>query len=79
MQKLGIRPEVIEACQNHLPQGIKAVYQRHAYAEEKRHAFEALAAEVPGLSKAGKRSPTFVRGVKDILIMGLDRFGGVAI
>ena len=46
MQKLGIRPEVIDACQNHLPQGIKRVYQRHAYADEKRHAFEALAAEV---------------------------------
>jgi integrase len=46
MQRLGIRPEVIDACQNHLPQGIKRVYQRHQYATEKRHAFEALAAEV---------------------------------
>ncbi len=46
MQKLGIRPEVIEACQNHLPQGIKAVYQRHAYAAEMAYAFEVLAREV---------------------------------
>jgi hypothetical protein len=46
MQRLGIRPEVIDACQNHLPQGIKRVYQRHQYAAEKAQAFEKLAAEV---------------------------------
>ena len=46
MQRLEIRPEVIDACQNHLPQGIKRTYQRHRYAKEKAAAFEALAAEV---------------------------------
>lgn len=46
MQRLGIRPEVIDACQNHLPQGIKRVYQRHQYTTEKAQAFDALALEV---------------------------------
>lgn len=53
MQRLGIRPEVIDACQNHLPQGVKKVYQRHRYADEKRHAFEALAAEVERIVTGG--------------------------
>lgn len=56
MQRLGVRPEVIDACQNHLPQGVKKTYQRYAYFEERRAAFEALAAEVARIV-AGDEAP----------------------
>ncbi|MGY4366663.1 integrase [Bradyrhizobium sp. LB1.3] len=46
MQRIGIPFEVREACCNHTIKGVAGVYNRHDYAEEKRHAFEALAAEV---------------------------------
>lgn len=41
MQALSIRPEVIEACLNHMPRGIRGVYQRHDYAKEKEEAWKA--------------------------------------
>ncbi len=46
MQRLGIAFEVREACCNHTIKGVAGTYNRYAYAAEKRHAFEALAAEV---------------------------------
>lgn len=46
MQRLGIPFEVREACQNHKIKGVAGTYSRHDYADEKCHAFEALAAEV---------------------------------
>lgn len=39
-QKLKIPSDVIEALLNHMPQGIRGVYQRHNYADEKREALE---------------------------------------
>lgn len=46
MQRLGIPFEVREACLNHTIKGVAGVYSRHDFADQKRHAFEALAAEV---------------------------------
>ncbi|WP_027514878.1 integrase arm-type DNA-binding domain-containing protein [Bradyrhizobium sp. WSM1417] len=46
MQRLGIPFEVREACCNHTIKGVAGVYNRHDYSNEKRQAFEALAAEV---------------------------------
>ena len=47
LQRLGIAAEVRRACANQsTSDGVGRVYDRHAYAAEKRHAFEALAAEV---------------------------------
>lgn len=49
MQRLGIQREVTEAVLNHISgsrAGIVGVYQRHDFAEEKRHALNAWAAEV---------------------------------
>jgi integrase len=46
MQHLKIRKEVIDACQNHKMQGVSATYLRYGYADEKREAFEKLAAKV---------------------------------
>jgi integrase len=46
MQRLGIAFEIREACQNHKIKGIAGTYSRHDYDDEKRHAFEDLAAEI---------------------------------
>jgi hypothetical protein len=46
MQRLGIPFEVREACCNHTIKGVAGIYNRHDYADEKRYAFEALAAEL---------------------------------
>jgi integrase len=49
LQRLGTRIEVTEAVLNHVSgsrSGIVGVYQRHDFADEKRHALEAWAAEV---------------------------------
>lgn len=40
MGDLGISPHVIEACLNHMPPGIRAVYQRQEYLTERRQAFD---------------------------------------
>jgi integrase len=41
LAKLGVLPHVIEAVQNHAPQGIsRQVYNRYSYAKEKREALE---------------------------------------
>jgi integrase len=49
MQRLGIGEDVIDAVQAHAKQGIKRVYQRHAYAAEKRAALEAWGHQLSGL------------------------------
>jgi integrase len=49
LQRLGVRVEVIEATLGHRSgvfRGITSVYQRHEYAEEKRHALQAWADHV---------------------------------
>jgi integrase len=49
LQRLGTRIEVTEAVLNHVSgsrSGIVGVYQRHEFADEKRHALEAWGAEV---------------------------------
>lgn len=55
LQRLGIRWEVTEAVQNHMSgsrAGIAGIYQRHDWAEEKRHALNQWAKEVARLVKA---------------------------
>lgn len=57
MQRLGIRLEVTEAVLNHKSgslAGIAGVYQLHDFAEEKRDALEAWAAEVARIVVRGK-------------------------
>jgi hypothetical protein len=56
MQRLSIPFEVREACQNHKIKGVAGTYSRHDYADEKRHAFEALAAEVDRIVSGRKVS-----------------------
>lgn len=49
MQDLGIRPDVIERCLNHRPEGIVAVYQRAELLPERRAAYDAWGAELDRL------------------------------
>lgn len=46
LQRIGIPFEVREACLNHTIKGVAGTYNRYAYAAEKAHAFESLAAEI---------------------------------
>jgi integrase len=49
MARAGVKDEVAERCLAHVQGGVKAVYNRHQYLEEKRRAFEALASLIRGI------------------------------
>jgi integrase len=52
MAGLGVAPHVVEAVLNHKSgtiRGVAAVYNRYAYAAEKRHALEALARAIDAI------------------------------
>jgi hypothetical protein len=44
MSRAGVNSDIAERCLGHVIGGVRGVYDRHAYLEEKRHAFETLAA-----------------------------------
>ncbi|WP_119461887.1 site-specific integrase [Rhodospirillaceae bacterium SYSU D60014] len=41
LSECGVDPHIAERCVNHIDGGVRRVYDRHAYREEKRRAFEA--------------------------------------
>lgn len=49
MPKLGVTSEVAELCMCHTKKGVEAVYDHHAYRDEKRQAFGRWASHVAGL------------------------------
>jgi integrase len=46
MSRAGVRPDVAELCLGHVITGVRGVYDRHAYHEEKHAAFEALSGQI---------------------------------
>lgn len=46
MTRAGVRPDIAERVLGHVIAGVAGIYDRHAYAEEKRDALEKLAVEV---------------------------------
>jgi integrase len=46
MSRGGVMPDVAERALAHVIGGIRGVYDRHSFLEEKRHAFEVLAAQI---------------------------------
>jgi hypothetical protein len=46
MSRAGVSPDHAERCLGHVIGGIRGVYDRHQYCDEKLHAFEALAAQI---------------------------------
>ncbi len=46
LSRAGVNVDIAERCLAHTMSGVRGVYDRHAYHAEKKHAFEALAAQV---------------------------------
>src|SRR5262249_54817246 len=46
LSRAGISADIAERCLGHALTGIRSTYDRFEYADEKRHAFEALAAQI---------------------------------
>jgi integrase len=46
MSRAGVPSDHAERCLGHVMPGVRGTYDRHEYLEEKRHAFEALAAQI---------------------------------
>ena len=46
MSRAGVSSDHAERCLGHVMLGVRGTYDRHEYHEEKRHAFEALAAQI---------------------------------
>jgi integrase len=46
LSRAGVNADIAERCLAHTISGVRGVYDRHAYHAEKKHAFEALAAQV---------------------------------
>jgi integrase len=49
MSRAGVSSDIAELCLGHVLPGIRQVYDRHKYVEEKRIAFEKLATLVSGI------------------------------
>jgi integrase len=46
LSRAGVSADIAEMCLGHALTGVRGTYDRHAYEHEKRHAFEALAAQI---------------------------------
>ena len=46
MSRAGVGADVAERCLGHVIGGVRAVYDRHEFEQEKRKAFEALAGQI---------------------------------
>jgi integrase len=46
MSRAGVDADIAERCLGHTIAGVRGIYDRHAYRDEKLHAFEALAAQI---------------------------------
>jgi hypothetical protein len=46
MSRAGVSPDIAERCLGHVIGGVRGVYDRFEYIEQKRAAFERLAAEI---------------------------------
>ena len=46
LSRCGVNADIAERCLGHVIAGVRGVYDRHSFLEEKRAPFEALAAEI---------------------------------
>jgi integrase len=53
MSRAGAGADIAERCLGHVIPGVRGVYDRHKYRDEMLHAFEALAAQIDRIIKAG--------------------------
>jgi integrase len=61
MSRAGVNSDIAEPCLGHVIGGVRGVYDRHAYLEEKRFAFEALAAEIEHILNPQKKKVVRLR------------------
>jgi integrase len=52
MSRLGVNADIAELCLGHVLTGVRGIYDRHEYLDEKREAFERLAAEIKRITIA---------------------------
>jgi integrase len=62
LSRAGISSDHAERCLGHRLGGVRGVYDRHEYLAEKRHAFEALAAQIDVIVNPPARNVTRLRG-----------------
>src|SRR5262249_38562 len=53
LSRAGVSSDIAERCLGHAMIGVRATYDRHEYESEKRHAFEALAAQIEKIVRGG--------------------------
>ena len=46
MSRAGVNADIAERCLGHVIGGVRGIYDRHEYFEEKKRAFEALASQI---------------------------------
>ena len=46
MSRAGVKADIAERCLGHVIGGVRGIYDRHEYFEEKERAFEALAGQI---------------------------------
>jgi integrase len=49
LSRAGIAPDIAERCLGHSLTGVRGIYDRYEYQDEKAHAFEALAAKIESI------------------------------
>ncbi len=62
MSRAGVNSDHAERCLGHVIGGVRGTYDRHEYLAEKRHAFEALAAQVERIVTPPPDNVTRLRG-----------------
>jgi hypothetical protein len=55
LSRAGIPADIAEMCLGHALTGVRGTYDRHSFENEKRHAFEALAAQIERVVHPPKR------------------------
>jgi integrase len=64
LSRAGVNADIAERCLGHVIGGVRGVYDRHAYVEEKRRAFEALAAIVKRIINPPESNGVELRGAQ---------------
>lgn len=65
MSRAGVRPDIAERVLGHVIAGVEGVYDRHAYVDEKRHALEALAAQLDRILNPAPNVVPMARGAAE--------------
>ena len=64
MSRAGVNADVAEMCLGHTLAGVRGTYDRHSYHAEKKHAFEALAAQIGRIASPPEDNVTPLRKKK---------------